>query len=228
MKAALAERPQLIHWVARTDDIDARGRARCPTLGVVTPMTRGDFAGASRFPTTATGPARGLVPTLIQWDVTRAIRPTRCRIRDCARGARRRASGARAGARARSRRSASSDALKVTYAQVAAARGDDPHAARRGDALSARRTRRSSARGTACEPSANASAVVSTHRRERRARSLRPRPSTTTFMIMPPTIAPYRRILASTMPPTAARMPAVITIATTMPALFTASSAIAM
>ncbi|MCC7217309.1 MAG: VOC family protein, partial [Burkholderiales bacterium] len=43
MRAALAEGPQLVHWVARTADL-AAAVARVPALGLATPMTRGDFA----------------------------------------------------------------------------------------------------------------------------------------------------------------------------------------
>ena len=43
MRARSPKTPQLIHWVARTDDIDADA-ARSPVdLGAITPMPRGDF-----------------------------------------------------------------------------------------------------------------------------------------------------------------------------------------
>ena len=56
--AALAEGPRLIHWVARSDDIErtARGlpdRARARS----TRWRAATTAGASRFPTTARAPA---------------------------------------------------------------------------------------------------------------------------------------------------------------------------
>ena len=66
MKAALAEGPQLVHWVARTNDIDA-AVARVPDLGTVTPMARGDFKWRITIPDDGHRPGRGLVPTLIQW-----------------------------------------------------------------------------------------------------------------------------------------------------------------
>lgn len=66
MKAALAEGPQLVHWVARTNDIDA-AVARVPALGTVTPMSRGDFRWRITIPDDGHRPGRGLVPTLIQW-----------------------------------------------------------------------------------------------------------------------------------------------------------------
>jgi hypothetical protein len=70
MKAALAEGPQLIHWVARTTDIDAWA-ARLPEHGEVTPMTRGDMTWRITIPADGHRPGRGLVPTLIQWSDAR-------------------------------------------------------------------------------------------------------------------------------------------------------------
>lgn len=66
MKAALAEGPQLIHWVARTAEIDA-AVARLPDLGVAIPMTRGDLAWRITVPSDGHRPGRGLVPTLVAW-----------------------------------------------------------------------------------------------------------------------------------------------------------------
>ncbi len=66
MKAALAEGPQLIHWVVRTTAIDI-AVARIPELGAVTPMARGDFSWRITLPVDGQRPGRGLVPTLIQW-----------------------------------------------------------------------------------------------------------------------------------------------------------------
>ena len=70
MKAALAEGPHLIHWVARTTDIDAWA-ARLPEHGAVTPITRGDMAWRITIPADGHRPGRGLVPTLIQWSDAR-------------------------------------------------------------------------------------------------------------------------------------------------------------
>jgi len=66
MKAALAEGPQLIHWVVRTADIDAVV-ARIPELGTVTPMARGEFRWRISIPEDGHRPGRGLVPTVIEW-----------------------------------------------------------------------------------------------------------------------------------------------------------------
>ena len=43
LQASLREAPRLIHWVARTDDIEA-AVARCPVaLGPIHPMARGNY-----------------------------------------------------------------------------------------------------------------------------------------------------------------------------------------
>ena len=70
LKADLAEGPQLVHWVARTADIDA-AVARMPALGTVTPMARGDFEWRITIPDDGHRPGRGLVPTLIRWSDAR-------------------------------------------------------------------------------------------------------------------------------------------------------------
>jgi hypothetical protein len=69
LQAELAEGPRLIHWVARTTDIEA-ATAACPLpLGSVQAMARGDYRWRITIPDDGTRPGRGLVPTLIQWDV---------------------------------------------------------------------------------------------------------------------------------------------------------------
>ena len=62
--------PQLIHWVARTDDIGAALR-KVPDLGVAMPMTRGEWSWTITVPGDGHRPGRGLVPTLIQWSDAR-------------------------------------------------------------------------------------------------------------------------------------------------------------
>lgn len=67
MRAALAESPRLIHWVARTDDIDAaQARARIDP-GPVQPMARGDLHWRITIPADGHLPGAGLVPTLVEW-----------------------------------------------------------------------------------------------------------------------------------------------------------------
>ncbi len=69
LQAELTERPRLVHWVARTPDI-ARAVALCPIpLGVIHPMTRGDYRWRITIPDDGKLPGRGVVPSLIQWDV---------------------------------------------------------------------------------------------------------------------------------------------------------------
>lgn len=68
--ATLAERPQLAHWVARTNDIDAAARI-VPELGSVTPMARGAWSWRITIPRDGRRPGRGLVPTVIQWSDAR-------------------------------------------------------------------------------------------------------------------------------------------------------------
>jgi hypothetical protein len=70
LQAELTEEPRLIHWVARTDDLE-RAAAACPTdLGRAHAMRRGDYRWRMTIPDDGKLPERGLVPTLIQWDVS--------------------------------------------------------------------------------------------------------------------------------------------------------------
>ena len=69
LQAELTERPRLIHWVARTTGIE-RAAAACPIpLGAVHPMARGAYRWRITIPDDGTLPAKGVVPTLIEWDV---------------------------------------------------------------------------------------------------------------------------------------------------------------
>lgn len=64
------QRPRLIHWVARCDDI-VRDAAACPeALGEILPMERGDYRWRISVPADGHLPGDGLLPTLIQWDVS--------------------------------------------------------------------------------------------------------------------------------------------------------------
>ncbi len=69
LQAELTEQPRLIHWVARTDDIEAAVAASPLPLGSVHSMQRGDYRWRITIPDDGVRPGRGLVPTLIQWDV---------------------------------------------------------------------------------------------------------------------------------------------------------------
>ena len=69
LRADLLERPQLIHWVARTRDLDlAIARAGYET-GSASPFSRGPYRWRITIPDDGTRPARGVLPTLLQWDV---------------------------------------------------------------------------------------------------------------------------------------------------------------
>jgi hypothetical protein len=67
MRAALREAPRLIHWVARTEDLEASRRA-CPVdLGPAHPMERASFSWRMTIPDDGHLPGSGVLPTLIQW-----------------------------------------------------------------------------------------------------------------------------------------------------------------
>ena len=67
MRARLVESPGLIHWAARTRDIEADA-ARSPIdLGAVMTMRRGDLEWRLTVPGDGHLPERGLVPTMIEW-----------------------------------------------------------------------------------------------------------------------------------------------------------------
>jgi hypothetical protein len=70
LRGEIGERPRLIHWVARTDDIERAAAASPVPLGTVTPMERGDYRWRITIPADGKRPAKGIVPTLIQWDVS--------------------------------------------------------------------------------------------------------------------------------------------------------------
>lgn len=69
MRDALAERPRLIHWVARTDDLPAAMARAALNPGIVHAMQRGAYRWRIAIPDDGSRPGDGLVPTLIQWDV---------------------------------------------------------------------------------------------------------------------------------------------------------------
>jgi hypothetical protein len=69
LRAELMERPRLVHWVARTTDIEALAPA-CPApLGTVHAMARGNYRWRITIPDDGRRQGSGLVPALIQWDV---------------------------------------------------------------------------------------------------------------------------------------------------------------
>lgn len=71
LELALGERPRMVAWAARTDDIERDvARAKIP-LGTVHPMSRGEFRWRITIPDDGRRPGGGVLPVLIQWDVTK-------------------------------------------------------------------------------------------------------------------------------------------------------------
>ena len=70
LQGELAERPRLVAWVARTPDIDRASAACGMALGAIRSFERGDYRWRLTVPDDGRRPARGIVPTLIQWDVS--------------------------------------------------------------------------------------------------------------------------------------------------------------
>ena len=71
MRALLAQQPRLIHWVARTDDIEAARRASPIDPGPVHAVSRGSFRWRITIPDDGSRPGAGVLPTLIQWEDAR-------------------------------------------------------------------------------------------------------------------------------------------------------------
>lgn len=68
LRAEILDRPQLVHWVARTRDLD-RAIAQCGYApGPALPFARGDYRWRITVPDDGRRPARGVLPTLIQWE----------------------------------------------------------------------------------------------------------------------------------------------------------------
>ena len=63
------DRPRLIHWVARSDDIERDASAARHQPGEIIAMERGDFRWRITVPADGRLPGNGLLPSLIEWDV---------------------------------------------------------------------------------------------------------------------------------------------------------------
>ena len=99
LRADLLEHPRLIHWVARTDDI-ARAVAQAGyDTGPMLPFERGPYRWRITVPDDGSRPGRGVLPTLIQWDVPDASGGRATRERHRARAARGLAPGSQSGPR---------------------------------------------------------------------------------------------------------------------------------
>ena len=64
-----ADRPRLVHWVARSLDIEREAAAGLENPGEILTMERGDYRWRITVPPDGHLNCSGLVPTLIQWDV---------------------------------------------------------------------------------------------------------------------------------------------------------------
>jgi hypothetical protein len=69
MQVRLAEKPQLIHWVARSNDIDTDALRAGFACADILSMARGDYRWRITVPRDVHLPGAGLLPSLIQWDV---------------------------------------------------------------------------------------------------------------------------------------------------------------
>jgi hypothetical protein len=67
LQSTLRVQPRLVHWVARTRDLDAVKRAIAPELGPVHRLARGDFNWRMTIRDDGMPPGEGLVPSLIEW-----------------------------------------------------------------------------------------------------------------------------------------------------------------
>jgi len=67
MRATLAEGPRLVHFVARTANLDALAPRSPVDLGDILSLARDDLRWRITVPPDGHLPARGLVPTLIEW-----------------------------------------------------------------------------------------------------------------------------------------------------------------
>ena len=67
MQARLEQGPALIHWVARTDNIEAAVDATYPAATPVVALARGAFRWKIAVPADGSMPRGGIAPTLIQW-----------------------------------------------------------------------------------------------------------------------------------------------------------------
>ena len=66
-RARLAERPRLLHWVARVPDLDA-ALAACPeALGDILELSRDHLCWRITVPADGLPPLGGLLPALIEW-----------------------------------------------------------------------------------------------------------------------------------------------------------------
>ena len=69
LRADLLEQPRLVHWVARTQDLPRAVANAGYDPGPILPFERGPYRWRITVPEDGSRPGRGVLPTLIQWDV---------------------------------------------------------------------------------------------------------------------------------------------------------------
>jgi len=67
LRARIAERPRLLHWVARCEAIEATAAACPEPLGDILDMSRGEFAWRITVRADGRPPGDGVTPGLIEW-----------------------------------------------------------------------------------------------------------------------------------------------------------------
>jgi hypothetical protein len=68
LMADIVDRPRLIHWAARTRDLDFAAKHAGYDAGTIVPFTRGDYRWRITVRDDGSRPGRGVLPTLIQWE----------------------------------------------------------------------------------------------------------------------------------------------------------------
>ena len=68
LMADVVDRPRLIHWVARTSDLDFAVAQAGYDVGTILPFARGDYRWRITVRDDGRRPGRGVLPTLMQWE----------------------------------------------------------------------------------------------------------------------------------------------------------------
>ena len=76
LKARLAIAPQLVHWVVRSNDLQADVAAATYQLGTIVNMTRGTLTWRLTVPRGGRPAGEGMLPSMIQWDLPDDQHPT--------------------------------------------------------------------------------------------------------------------------------------------------------
>ena len=76
MKARLVIAPQLVHWVVRSNDLQADVAAAPDQPGTIVNMTRGTLTWRLTVPRGGRPAGDGMLPSMIQWDLPADQHPT--------------------------------------------------------------------------------------------------------------------------------------------------------